>query len=118
MWMVLVAVLCCVVVSLLVLGLGFVLGFRSSLCCGLASPFECGFDPLGSSRIGFSLRFFLLMVLFIVFDFETVLLVPCIFWLGGGVLGISSVLGFVGFLLVLFVGVLYEMKEGALEWSY
>nr|QDH07372.1 NADH dehydrogenase subunit 3 [Chamberlainia hainesiana] len=114
---VLVVVLCCVVVSLVVVGFGFVLAFRVSFMRELSSPFECGFDPLGSSRVGFSLRFFLLMIFFVVFDFETVLLLPSIFWLGGSVSVIDGVLGFVVFVLILMVGVLYEMREGALEWG-
>nr|ACQ91025.1 NADH dehydrogenase subunit 3 [Quadrula quadrula] len=114
---VLVAVFCSVVFSFIVVGFGLVLSYRSSCVYSLSSPFECGFDPLGSSRVGFSLRFFLFMVFFVVFDFETVLLVPSVIWFGSGLVGPSGVFGFVGFLVILFVGVLYEMKEGALEWS-
>nr|UUJ37706.1 NADH dehydrogenase subunit 3 [Potamilus streckersoni] len=117
--MVMVAVLCSLVFVLLIFGLAWVLSFRVGCLHDLSSPFECGFDPFGSSRVGFSLRFFGLMVVFVVFDFETVLLVPCVFWLGLDGLGgdIVGVLSFVGFLVILLVGILYEMAEGILDWS-
>nr|ALQ78699.1 NADH dehydrogenase subunit 3 [Potomida littoralis] len=107
-----------VLVGSLMLGLGWVLSSRCGVSVReLSSPFECGFDPFGSSRVGFSLRFFSLMILFIVFDFETVLLMPFVFWFGGGRVGGSGVLGFMGFLFILLAGVVYEMKEGVLEWG-
>nr|ALS46279.1 NADH dehydrogenase subunit 3 [Glycera fallax] len=80
------------------------------------SPFECGFDPKSSARIPFSLRFFLLAVIFLVFDIEIALLIPtpmCMktqmttFLLFG-----SSV-----FLLILILGLIHEWNEGSLDWS-
>nr|AOX13206.1 NADH dehydrogenase subunit 3 [Lamprotula caveata] len=104
-----------VVVSALMMGFGWALSWECDKVRELSSPFECGFDPFGSSRVGFSLRFFSLMILFIVFDFETVLLLPFVFWFGKSLVGVLS---FVWFLIVLLVGVVYEMKEGALEWGF
>nr|YP_003204791.1 NADH dehydrogenase subunit 3 [Charybdis japonica]ACJ49889.1 NADH dehydrogenase subunit 3 [Charybdis japonica] len=80
------------------------------------SPYECGFDPKGSARFPFSLRFFLIAVIFLIFDVEITLLLPLasIFnatkmasWLLTGTL----------FLLILLVGLYYEWVQGALEWS-
>nr|BAB62767.1 NADH dehydrogenase complex 3 [Pronodularia japanensis] len=108
-----------VLVSVAMMGLGWVLSGRYLWGVReLSSPFECGFDPVGSSRVGFSLRFFGLMILFIVFDFETVLLLPFVFWSGMGLDKGLGVVEFVGFLVILLVGVVYEMKEGALEWGF
>lgn len=45
-----------------------------------ASIYECGFEPAGSTRLSFSLRFFLIAVIFLVFDLEVVLLFPYVFW--------------------------------------
>nr|APA19191.1 NADH dehydrogenase subunit 3 [Parvasolenaia rivularis] len=108
----------CAFVGVVMLGLGW--GF-SKFWVGsmreLSSPFECGFDPLGSSRVGFSLRFFMVMILFVVFDFETVLLMPSIFWVGEESVSWCGVLSLIWFLVILFIGVLYEMKEGILEWG-
>nr|AGN92174.1 NADH dehydrogenase subunit 3 [Lamprotula leaii] len=105
-------------VSALMMGFGWALSWGYVSVRELSSPFECGFDPLGSSRVGFSLRFFSLMILFIVFDFETVLLLPFVFWFGKSFVSGFGVLSFIWFLFVLLVGVVYEMKEGALEWSF
>lgn len=77
--MVLMSIVCSVVIGLVVLRLGLAIGFRRRKDTKeLSSPFECGFDPVGRSRVGFSLRFFLVIILFIIFDFETVLLVPSV----------------------------------------
>ena len=79
------------------------------------SPFECGFDPKDSARLPFSVRFFLLAVLFLVFDIEIALVFPLVF----GVM-LSFYLNFVvsgmGFLFILLVGLLHEWREGALSW--
>lgn len=81
-----------------------------------SSPFECGFDPNRSARIPFSLRFFLLAVIFIVFDIEIVLIIPA------PILHLlnnhpSTLYGALTFLLILLVGLLHEWKEGSLNWS-
>ena len=78
------------------------------------SPFECGFDPKKSARQPFSLRFFLLAVVFLVFDIEIVLLIPLISIRNQTPLTIVAVLAF---LLVLLAGLLHEWNEGSLNWS-
>nr|QTA71735.1 NADH dehydrogenase subunit 3 [Rectidens sumatrensis] len=104
-------------VSLVMVGFGSILSYRGSMAVReISSPFECGFDPVGSSRTGFSLRFFGLMILFVVFDFETVLVMPVVVWLMMGLVSWLSVFGFVLFMFMLFLGVMYELKEGILEW--
>nr|QTA71657.1 NADH dehydrogenase subunit 3 [Lens contradens] len=90
--------------------------YRHSVIREVSSPFECGFDPVGSSRVGFSLRFFALMVSFIIFDFETVLFLPLVFVLHTGCVDQVSVIVYFLFVLSLFLGITYEMKEGCLEW--
>nr|YP_009475570.1 NADH dehydrogenase subunit 3 [Alasmidonta heterodon]AVK79273.1 NADH dehydrogenase subunit 3 [Alasmidonta heterodon] len=81
------------------------------------SPFECGFDPMGSSRVPFSLRFFLLAVIFVVFDVEIVLLFPVVMVIGSSWMWLSSYLALLVFLLLLFVGAVHEWHEGSLEWE-
>nr|UWM10864.1 NADH dehydrogenase subunit 3 [Pseudocuneopsis sichuanensis] len=115
--MVLAVVVCSVMIGLVIFGLGLVISFRSSNTSSLSSPFECGFDPVGGSRVGFSLRFFLVMILFIVFDFETVLLIPSALWLKEGLLSNWSMFCFLSFLTLLLIGVLFELKEGVLQWK-
>nr|QKJ80230.1 NADH dehydrogenase subunit 3 [Cephalothrix sp. BMK-2020] len=80
-----------------------------------SSPFECGFDPLGSARLPFSIRFFLLAVIFLIFDVELVLLMPfplfgVFFYSNFGFLIVSM------FLVVLLIGVFHEWREGSLDW--
>jgi NADH-quinone oxidoreductase subunit A len=78
-------------------------------------PYECGMDPIGSARRRFSVRFFVMGMLFIVFDIEIIFLFP---WAT-----IYDRLMFFGFtemlvfVLVLFVGLVYVWKKGALEWE-
>nr|ACJ43681.1 NADH dehydrogenase subunit 3 [Mertensiella caucasica] len=79
------------------------------------SPYECGFDPLGSARLPFSIRFFLIAILFLLFDLEIALLLPTpwasqllpsntLFW--------SSII-----LFLLTIGLIYEWIQGGLEWA-
>nr|UZC55567.1 NADH dehydrogenase subunit 3 [Pyganodon grandis] len=81
------------------------------------SPFECGFDPIGSSRVPFSLRFFLLAVIFVVFDVEIVLLFPAVMVVGSSWMWIDSYFALLMFLVLLFMGVVHEWHEGSLEWE-
>nr|ALP69931.1 NADH dehydrogenase subunit III [Ingerophrynus parvus]ALP69933.1 NADH dehydrogenase subunit III [Ingerophrynus parvus] len=80
------------------------------------SPYECGFDPLGSARLPYSMRFFLVAILFLLFDLEIALLLPtpwaaqlphptlAIFW------------AFI-ILILLTLGFIYEWLQGGLEWA-
>nr|YP_009509610.1 NADH dehydrogenase subunit 3 [Epixanthus frontalis]AUN45027.1 NADH dehydrogenase subunit 3 [Epixanthus frontalis] len=80
------------------------------------SPYECGFDPKGSARLPFSLRFFLIAVIFLIFDVEITLLLPI-----ASILNITSIFSWLFtstlFLMILLLGLYYEWKQGALEWS-
>nr|YP_009502923.1 NADH dehydrogenase subunit 3 [Spongiocaris panglao]AXG21500.1 NADH dehydrogenase subunit 3 [Spongiocaris panglao] len=80
------------------------------------SPFECGFDPKESARLPFSLRFFLIAVIFLIFDVEITLLLPVIFILPYSKLStwISTTLIF---LIILLMGLYFEWNQGVLNWS-
>nr|YP_010272288.1 NADH dehydrogenase subunit 3 [Gigantopelta aegis]UFK31947.1 NADH dehydrogenase subunit 3 [Gigantopelta aegis]UKE79915.1 NADH dehydrogenase subunit 3 [Gigantopelta aegis] len=80
-----------------------------------SSPFECGFDPLSSARVPFSLRFFLLAVIFLIFDVEIVLLIPAISFMKS-VIDFTSIAGVFLFLVILIVGLFHEWNEGSLDW--
>lgn len=79
------------------------------------SPYECGFEPFSDARLPFDVRYYLVAILFIIFDLETAFLVPWaavlrkIGWFGLVAMGI--------FLGLLVVGFIYEWKKGALEWE-
>nr|YP_010990148.1 NADH dehydrogenase subunit 3 [Polymesoda caroliniana]WOV69036.1 NADH dehydrogenase subunit 3 [Polymesoda caroliniana] len=104
--------------AMILILLGSVLGESSKEEWAKLTSFECGFDALSSSRAPFSLRFFLLSLLFLVFDMEVVLLLPFIYSLKSVFLSISMVAKMlcVVFILVLFLGLMHEYNEGTLDW--
>nr|YP_009528575.1 NADH dehydrogenase subunit 3 [Glyptothorax laosensis]AKG49870.1 NADH dehydrogenase subunit 3 [Glyptothorax laosensis]AKO72058.1 NADH dehydrogenase subunit 3 [Glyptothorax laosensis] len=80
------------------------------------SPYECGFDPLGSARLPFSLRFFLVAILFLLFDLEIALLLP-LPW-GNQLPDPTHTLMWAATVLVLLtLGLIYEWLQGGLEWA-
>lgn len=79
------------------------------------SAYECGFEPFEDARHKFDVRFYLVAILFIIFDLEVAFLFPWAIALGDiGVFGWASMMVFLG---VLTVGFIYEWKKGALEWE-
>jgi NADH-quinone oxidoreductase subunit A len=79
------------------------------------SAYECGFEPFGDARSRFDVRYYLVAILFIIFDLEVAFLFPWAVTLGAiGVFGFWSM---IVFLSVLTVGFIYEWKKGALEWE-
>lgn len=79
------------------------------------APYECGFDPEGNARLPFDVRFYLVAILFILFDLETAFLVP---WaVVFRQLGVWALVTMAVFLGLLVVGFIYEWKKGGLEWE-
>lgn len=79
------------------------------------SPYECGFEPFGDARGEFDVRFYLVAILFIIFDLEVAFLFPWAVSLSEiGEFGFWSMMGFLG---ILTIGFIYEWKKGALEWE-
>lgn len=79
------------------------------------SSYECGFDPFSEIRMKFNVKFYLVSILFIIFDIEIIFLFP---W--AVVLNTLGLLGFwviLFFLLILFIGFIYEWSNGALDWN-
>lgn len=80
------------------------------------SAFECGFDPFSSARLPFSLRFYLIALIFLIFDVELVLLIPLVLLYDVVVLEVwYGVATF--FAVILLVGLYYEWAQGALNWK-
>ena len=100
--------------GVLLLVLGFVLGTRRPDPEKL-SPYECGFEAFEDSRMKFDVRYYLVAILFIVFDLEIAFLFPWAVALDS--VGIVALAAMGVFLLVLVVGFVYEWKKGALEWD-
>ena len=79
------------------------------------SAYECGFEAFDDSRMEFDVRFYLVAILFIIFDLEIAFLFPWAITLGNiGLLGFSSMMIF---LFILTIGFIYEWKKGALDWE-
>ena len=111
------------VIIFLVIGLGICFAFL--LISGVLAPskpdpeklsaYECGFEAFDDARLKFDVRFYLVAILFIIFDLEVAVLFPWAVSLGTiGVLGFWSMVVFLG---VLTVGFIYEWRSGALEWE-
>nr|ACU87940.1 NADH dehydrogenase subunit 3 [Chelidorhynx hypoxanthus] len=80
------------------------------------SPYECGFDPLGSARLPFSIRFFLVAILFLLFDLEIALLLP-LPWAIQLHSPITTLTWASILILLLTLGLVYEWLQGGLEWA-
>nr|ADU32565.1 NADH dehydrogenase subunit III [Campephaga flava] len=80
------------------------------------SPYECGFDPLGSARLPFSIRFFLVAILFLLFDLEIALLLP-LPWAIQLQNPTTTLVWASTLILLLTLGLIYEWIQGGLEWA-
>nr|AVK79285.1 NADH dehydrogenase subunit 3 [Pionus chalcopterus chalcopterus] len=80
------------------------------------SPYECGFDPLGSARLPFSIRFFLVAILFLLFDLEIALLLP-LPWATQLKHPTITLIWTSTIILLLTLGLIYEWVQGGLEWA-
>ena len=93
---------------------GFVLG-PSRPNAAKNSPFECGFEAFDDARMKFDVRYYLVAILFIIFDLEIAFLFPWAVVLDK--IGLFGILAMAIFLGVLVIGFIYEWKKGALEWQ-
>nr|YP_009919058.1 NADH dehydrogenase subunit 3 [Acnemia nitidicollis]QMP96651.1 NADH dehydrogenase subunit 3 [Acnemia nitidicollis] len=105
-----------IMLSMIMMFIASIISKKSFMDREKSSPFECGFDPKSSSRIPFSLRFFLITIIFLIFDVEIALLMPMII-----VLNYSNIIMWtltsMFFILILLIGLYHEWNMGALEWS-
>lgn len=101
-------------IAIVLLGLGLIAGPRRP-DAEKDSPFECGFAPFEDARMNFDIRYYLVAILFIIFDLEIAFLFPWAVVLDKiGVFGIAVMGVFLG---ILIVGFIYEWNKGALEWE-
>nr|AVJ52431.1 NADH dehydrogenase subunit 3 [Urolabida menghaiensis] len=81
------------------------------------SPFECGFNPFNSARMPFSIQFFLIAVLFLIFDIEIAIIFPIMLtckWM----MSMEWILTITTFIVILLLGLIHEWKNGMLEWMW
>nr|UAM95675.1 NADH dehydrogenase subunit 3 [Coreamachilis songi] len=104
------------IITFLVMTLASILSKKSINDREKNSPFECGFDPKNSARFPFSLRFFLIAVIFLIFDVEITLLLPMV--MISNKININSwVIISMTFLIILLLGLYHEWHQGALKWT-
>nr|YP_007025987.1 NADH dehydrogenase subunit 3 [Chrysopa pallens]AFL65891.1 NADH dehydrogenase subunit 3 [Chrysopa pallens] len=102
-------------ISFIVMFLGSILSKKTFFDREKNSPFECGFDPKSSARMSFSLHFFLIAIIFLIFDVEIALLLPIII-----IFNFSNLLMWtyisLFFIMILLIGLYHEWNQGALNW--
>ena len=99
----------------IILGLSFFVGTPQKADPEKLSAYECGFDPFDDARSQFDIRFYLVAILFIIFDLEVTFLFPWAVTLPAqGFFGFWTMMIFLG---ILTIGFVYEWKKGALEWE-
>nr|UFZ13183.1 NADH dehydrogenase subunit 3 [Neochauliodes rotundatus] len=104
------------IISFIVMILANILSKKSFIDREKSSPFECGFDPKNSARLMFSLRFFLIAVIFLIFDVEIALLLPLIMIYSSSNISIWLITSF-SFIFILLIGLYHEWNQGALDWA-
>jgi NADH-quinone oxidoreductase subunit A len=104
-------------IACLLVVLSWILGPKP-LGAAKLSPYECGVDPVGSARERFPVKFYLIAMLFILFDIETIFLYPWAVTFKSGVISQAfELIEMVIFIAILFVGYIYVWKKGALNWE-
>ena len=94
-----------------------ILAFKGTPDLEQSSPFECGFRPWENRRQAFSIQFFLVALIFLIFDIELVLIFPLVVTAGKS-LPFLSLMVFIIFLMILTAGFIFEWLTSQLEWYY
>nr|UJG45124.1 NADH dehydrogenase subunit 3 [Tachinidae sp.] len=102
--------------SIIIMMLASLLSKKTLIDREKTSPFECGFDPKSSARLPFSLRFFLITIIFLIFDVEIALILPIILIMKFSNTLIWTITSTI-FILILLLGLYHEWNQGMLNWS-
>nr|WJW73703.1 NADH dehydrogenase subunit 3 [Lindneromyia sp.] len=102
--------------SIVVMSLASILSKKSLTDREKNSPFECGFDPKSSSRLPFSLQFYLIAIIFLIFDVEIALILPMVLIINFSNIFMWSITSVI-FILILLLGLYHEWNQGALNWQ-
>nr|YP_010827566.1 NADH dehydrogenase subunit 3 [Raptrix fusca]WFD61162.1 NADH dehydrogenase subunit 3 [Raptrix fusca] len=103
-------------ISMIVIFINNIISMKSIEDREKSSPFECGFDPMSSSRLPFSLRFFLIAIIFLIFDVEIALILPMTIIMNYSNM-LSWLLTSITFIMILITGLYHEWNQGSLEWA-
>nr|YP_010328138.1 NADH dehydrogenase subunit 3 [Zeugodacus strigifinis]UJH19468.1 NADH dehydrogenase subunit 3 [Zeugodacus strigifinis] len=104
------------VITSVVMMLASILSKKTMVDREKCSPFECGFDPKSSSRLPFSLRFFLITIIFLIFDVEIALIFPMILIISISDIFMWTITSII-FIIILIMGLYHEWNQGMLNWS-
>nr|ALO76503.1 NADH deshydrogenase subunit 3 [Omalium rivulare] len=116
-WLLMMIALMFLIITSIVMILASILSKKTHMDREKNSPFECGFDPKSSSRLPFSLQFFLIAMIFLIFDVEITLLIPLILTIKiTNFMNYFMITSF--FISILLVGLYHEWNQGALNWIY
>nr|UCU06925.1 NADH dehydrogenase subunit 3 [Potamometra montandoni] len=103
-------------ISMMIMALCAVISKKSKNNREKMTPFECGFDPKSSARMPFSMQFFMIAIIFLIFDVEIIIILPTI-----KVMQMSSLISWFmstsAFIIILIIGLYHEWNNGILEWS-
>lgn len=100
---------------MIILALNFLISIKSLKNREKISPFECGFDPVSKSRIPFRIQFFLIRLIFLIFDIEITLLIPLVYLIN--IYSKICILVSFLFLFILIIGLLIEYLEKSIDWK-
>nr|YP_009104321.1 NADH dehydrogenase subunit 3 [Aedes notoscriptus]AIV00378.1 NADH dehydrogenase subunit 3 [Aedes notoscriptus]AIV00391.1 NADH dehydrogenase subunit 3 [Aedes notoscriptus] len=116
--MIMLLIMSCIIftITIIVMMLATILSKKTITDREKSSPFECGFDPMNYSRLPFSLRFFLIAIIFLIFDVEIALILPMILIIKSSNL-INWSITSLFFIFILLLGLYHEWNQGALEWN-
>nr|YP_009378647.1 NADH dehydrogenase subunit 3 [Anastrepha fraterculus]YP_010692924.1 NADH dehydrogenase subunit 3 [Anastrepha obliqua]ARH56144.1 NADH dehydrogenase subunit 3 [Anastrepha fraterculus]WCB98001.1 NADH dehydrogenase subunit 3 [Anastrepha fraterculus]WCB98040.1 NADH dehydrogenase subunit 3 [Anastrepha obliqua] len=116
MFSIIIMALTLMTITSIVMILASILSKKSMADREKCSPFECGFDPKSSSRLPFSMRFFLITIIFLIFDVEIALILPMIL-----IINLSNIMMWtitsIIFIMILIIGLYHEWNQGMLNWS-
>nr|UPI55422.1 NADH dehydrogenase subunit 3 [Scotomedes sp.] len=107
----------CLMISIILIVLCTMINKKSLMDREKMSPFECGFDPQSSSRMPFSMQFFLVGTLFLIFDIEIMIMLPMIITMKNTPM-LTWFFTMTMFLIIIIIGLYHEWKNGILEWTY
>nr|WDA93938.1 NADH dehydrogenase subunit 3 [Neorhodesiella sp.] len=116
MYLIMIMTLIILMITTILMILASILSKKSIIDREKSSPFECGFDPKSSSRLPFSLHFFLITIIFLIFDVEIALILPMILIINFSNLLMWTFTSMI-FIMILLIGLYHEWNQGMLNWS-
>uniref|UniRef100_A0AAU7BNI6 NADH-ubiquinone oxidoreductase chain 3 n=1 Tax=Leptopilina myrica (nomen nudum) TaxID=2964900 RepID=A0AAU7BNI6_9HYME len=114
MYMFIILIMIVLILSGVIMSINFMLSKKNYNCRNKVSSFECGFDPLSCIKLPFSIQFYLISIIFLIFDVEISLILPSIILIKKKWFFFKYI--FCSIMLILILGLYYELEEGSLNW--